>query len=142
MAEHEDHAKGIGENQVIEEQSTFGFPIVDSETTTQMKNIPPSYLTHFYGKVHEDPASFLFEFDILCRSYAYSSDAHKLKLFPTTLKDSVLRQFMGLRGRTITSWDQMKRVFLTKYKEYCKTREMQDNTFTIVQSDYETLEDC
>ena len=90
IAEHEDHAEGTGENQVIEGQSTFGFPIVDSETTTQMKNIPPSTLPHFYVMVHEDPESFLFEFYILCRSYDYSSNAHKLKLFPATLKDSAL----------------------------------------------------
>jgi len=115
MVENEDHAEGTGENQVIEEQSTFGFEIVDTETITQMKNIPPSGLSHFYGKVHEYPNSFLFGFDILFRSYDYSSNAQKLKIFPATLKDSPLRWFMGLGGRTITSWDQMKMVFLTKY---------------------------
>lgn len=95
----------------------------------QIKNIPPSTLPHFYGKVHEDPDSFLFEFDILCRSYEYSSDAQKLKLFPATLKDTTLCWFMGLGGNTIS------------YQEYCKTRYMQDEIFTIVQNDDETLED-
>lgn len=98
----------------------------------QMKNIPPSALPHFHGKVHEDPESFLFEFDILCRSYDYSIDALKLILFPVALKDSALRWFMGLGGNTINSWDQMKRVFLSKYREYCKTRDMQDEIFTII----------
>ena len=68
-----------------------------------MNNIPPSPLPHFHGKFHEDPDSFLFEFDILCRSYDYSTDAQKLRLFPFTLKDSTLRWFMGLGGNTIAS---------------------------------------
>lgn len=55
----------------------------------------------------------------------------KLKLFATTLKDSAVRWFMGLGGNTIASWEQMKRVFLTKYYEYCKTRETKDEIFTI-----------
>jgi len=67
---------------------------VNPKTQVQMKNIPPSSLPHFYGKVHEDPNSFLFEIDILCRSYDYSSDAHKLKLFPATLKGVALHRFM------------------------------------------------
>ena len=35
----------------------------------------------------------------------------------------------------------MKRVFLSKYLEYCKTRDIQDEIFTIVQYDDEMLED-
>ena len=81
MTEHEDHVERTCKNQVNEEQSTFGFPIVDLDVTVQMKNIPPSTLPHFYGKVNEYPDSFLFEFDILGRSYDYSFDAHKLKFF-------------------------------------------------------------
>lgn len=78
---------------------------MDPDIQVQMKNIPPPSLPRFYGKVHEDPDSFLFEFDILCRSYDYSSDAQKLKLFPTTLKDALLHWFMGLGGNTIASWE-------------------------------------
>jgi hypothetical protein len=61
-----------------------------------MKNIPLSILSTFYGKNSEDPNTFLFEFDILYRSYNYIQYAQKLKLFPATLKDSALIWFMGL----------------------------------------------
>ena len=44
----------------------------------------------------EDLDSFMFEFDILCRTYGYIDDAHKLHLFPTTLKAAALKWFMGL----------------------------------------------
>ena len=66
-----------------------------------MKNIPPSSFPTFYGKSNEDPDTFLFKFDILYGIYNYLQDAHKIKLFPTTLKDSALRWFMGLGEFTI-----------------------------------------
>jgi len=56
-----------GENNV-EEEITFGFPIVDHDSIVQMKNISPSVLLHFNGKNH------IFYFDILCKSYDYSYD--------------------------------------------------------------------
>ena len=87
-----------------------------------MKNISPLVLPHFHGNSTEDPDEFLFEFDILCRIYDYISSEKKLKLFPTTLKDNALHWFMILGGETVTAWDQMKQVFLEKYKEYCRTK--------------------
>ena len=76
------------------------------------ENMPHSSLPTFYGKSNEDPNTFLFEFDILCRGYNYLQDAHKLKLFPATLKDSALGWFMGLGKSTIKTLDDMKTSFL------------------------------
>jgi hypothetical protein len=92
----------------------FGFPILDVVQNVTMKNIPLSALPTFHGKHSEDPDVFLFEFDILCRSYNYLQDAHKLKLFPATLKDSALRWFMSLGEYSIRSWEDMKTKFLKK----------------------------
>ena len=68
-----------------------------------MKNITPSVLPNFYGMASEDLDSFLFEFDIVCRTYGYTNDAHRLRLFPTTLKASTLKWFMGLGEHAITN---------------------------------------
>jgi hypothetical protein len=106
------------------EPITFEFPIKETEGILQMKNIPPSALPNFRGLPSEDPDTFLFEFDILCRSYVYYSDAHKLKLFPATLKEAALRWFMGLGGNSIKTWDEMKQRFLQKYQDYCKVRDI------------------
>jgi hypothetical protein len=38
-----------------------------------MKNIPLSALPNFLGLSTEDPDEFLFEFDILCRNYDYTT---------------------------------------------------------------------
>ena len=73
-----------------------------------MKKISPALLPRFHGKSTEDPNEFLFEFDILSRSYDYTSSDQKLKLFPATLQDNALHWFMSLGSETITTWDQMK----------------------------------
>jgi hypothetical protein len=80
-----------------------------------MKNIPPSVLPNFYGSPFEDPDSFLFEFDILCRTYGYIYDAHKLLLFLSTLKASALKLFTGLGENFIAYWETMRKIFLKKY---------------------------
>ncbi len=56
-------------------KTTFGFPILDTTMNVTMKSIPATSLPSFYGKTSEDPDTFLFEFDILCRSYNYLQDA-------------------------------------------------------------------
>ena len=96
-----------------------------------MKNINPSILPTFHGMSTEDPNAFLFEFYILCRSYNYIDDAQKLKLFPATLKNVSLRWFMGLGEYTIRSWDEMKKTFLKKYQDYCKSKDSKDDIFTM-----------
>jgi hypothetical protein len=68
-----------------------------------MKNIPLSNLQNFHGLSTEATDEFLFEFDILCRSYDYTTTAQKLKLFPATLKGNALRWFMSLGGENISS---------------------------------------
>jgi hypothetical protein len=92
-----------------------------------MKNIPPSTLPNFHGMVTKDPKTFLFEFDVLCRSYDYSSDTQKLKLFPATLKDVALCWFMGLGTNEIKTWDEMRKTFLEKYNDYCTNRGMRED---------------
>ena len=91
--ENEDHDKVRNDEKEVENrtEATFRFPILDTAQHVNTKNIPPSSLPTFYGKSNEDPEKFLFEFDILCRSYNYLQDAHKLKIFPATLIDSALR---------------------------------------------------
>jgi hypothetical protein len=106
---HQEQVDPEGEVKDENSFSTLGFPIGDfPRGTTPMKNIPLSALPNFHGLSSEDPDEFLFEFDILCRSYDYVSNAQKLKLFPATLKGNALRWFMSLGEHVITSWDQMQ----------------------------------
>jgi hypothetical protein len=52
----------------------------------------------------EDPYMFLFEFDVLCGSYYYVTNAYRLNLFPATLKNATFCWFMGLDGNNIGTW--------------------------------------
>ena len=63
--------RGGGEGNKInkEDDNSFGFPIIDEDTNATMKNISPSILPNFHGLKSEDPETFLFEFEILCRYY-------------------------------------------------------------------------
>ena len=83
-----------GDLQHEETISTLQFPIRQTTRHDPMKNISPSVLLHFHEKSTEDPNEFLFEFNIPCRSYDYTSSERKLKLFPATLKDNALQGFM------------------------------------------------
>ena len=96
---------------------TFTTPILIDTTVSAPMNISPAILPTFRGLSLEDPDQFLFEFKLLCRTYDYEHDNQKLKLFPSTLKDNALRWFMGLAVDSITSWEDMEKVFLDKYQE-------------------------
>ena len=133
-------------NQGQEEESTFKFPIHEPEEDNhdeeiKMKNIPPSVLPNFYGMASEDPDSFLFEFDIVCQTYGYTDDAHRLRLFLATLKASTLKWFMGLGEHAITNWDGMRRIFLRKYQPYCRSKDSKDDIFRMNQQEDESLEE-
>ena len=51
------------------EEYPLGFSIQDTDGSVHMKKIPPSFLPKFHGLRSEDLETFLFEFEIVCRSY-------------------------------------------------------------------------
>lgn len=77
----------------------------------------------------------------MCQGYDYTNDPQKLNLFPSILKGATLWWFMGLRGGTIISWDQMKETFLTRYQDYCWSRDLREEIFKMMSKEDETLEE-
>ena len=63
--------RGRGGGRGRGNQDPFGFPIFVEDTTLTMKNISPSIIPNFHRKRSKDPETFLFEFEVLCRSYDY-----------------------------------------------------------------------
>jgi hypothetical protein len=57
------------------------------------------------------------------------------------LKGEAFCWFMGLGGGTINSWDEMKQSFLTKYQDYCRTRDLKDEIFQMTGKEKKTLEE-
>ena len=120
--EDDDEVNRDGEEAGNNTKNTFGFPILNTAMNVTMKSIPVASPPSFYGNTSEDPDTFLFKCDILCRSYNYLQDAQKLKLFPATLKYSTLRWFMGLGESSIHTWDDMKSFFLLKFTRLLSTQ--------------------
>lgn len=122
---------------------TIGFPIEvrGDNKLNPMKNISYNALPMFLSMANEDLDAFLFEFDILCRSYDYLTDEKKLKLFPITLKSSALRWLMGLLEGSIKTWKDMKKAFLGKYEDYCCQGDLREEILHLRQGDDESLED-
>ena len=94
-----------------------------------MTNIPLLSLPYFQGTYVEDPYTFLFEFNVLCRGYDYTTDAQKMKLFPASLKGVALRWFMGLGDATIWTWGDMRDNFLSKYQDYYRIKDLREEIF-------------
>jgi len=68
--------------------STIDFPIGDIGTGTPTKPIPLTALPNFHGLTSEDPDTFLFEFDIVCRGYDYNEYSEIENLSCYTKRDS------------------------------------------------------
>lgn len=100
-----------------------------------MKNINPFGLPHFHGLIIEYLDIFLFEFDVLYRTYDYKTNAQKMRFFPSNLKEATLNWFMSLDGNNISAWEQMKQFFIKKYKDYCKTPNTRGDIFGITQGE-------
>jgi len=61
------------QNQPRAHTSTLEYSVVDLVANASMKTIPLPNLPTFHGLVSEDPDVILFEFDVLCRGYDYTS---------------------------------------------------------------------
>jgi len=120
--------------------STY-LPIQETDINVHMKNISPSVLPIFNGMRSEDPETFLFEFEIICRSYVYLLHIQKLNLFLENLKDKALKWFMTLGTNSIRICDDMKKVFLEKYKDYCINHDLRNQVFKMNEKEDESLDD-
>ena len=108
------------QNQNQRKTSTLEYSIVDHAANAPMKSIPLHNIPTFHGLTTEYPNAFLFEFDVLCRGYDYTTDPQKLKLFPSTLKGTTLCWFMGLVGEPSIIGTKSRTFFLKNIKTIAK----------------------
>lgn len=124
-----------------ESQNINEFPIRDFEDQAPMKNINPLNLPHFHGHASQDLNTFIFGFEVFCRTYDYLSYAKKLNIFPSTLKDATLRWFMGLEVNIIEIWEHMKETYRERYQDYYKSKDTREEKMKMSQEEDESLED-
>ncbi|GJU53138.1 reverse transcriptase domain-containing protein [Tanacetum coccineum] len=72
----------------------------------------------FDGILHTDLHDHIREFLVICDMFKYGetqSEAVKLLIFPFSLYDKAKTWFTELNEESITSWDQMRRVFINRF---------------------------
>jgi len=69
----------------------------------------------FSGSPTEDPNLHISTFCRLSVTHKASQETARLHLFPFSLKDKASTWFHSLEDGSITSWDQMRRAFLTRF---------------------------
>nr|GFB03421.1 reverse transcriptase domain-containing protein [Tanacetum cinerariifolium] len=72
----------------------------------------------FDGYLRADPHDHICEFLAICNIFKYGktqSEADKLLIFPFSLCDKAKLWFNELNEESITSWDQMRRVFINRF---------------------------
>ncbi|XP_062150390.1 uncharacterized protein LOC133859075 [Alnus glutinosa] len=112
------------------------FPTLDATTTFELKSGLIHLLPTFYGLTGEDPHKHLKELHVVCTSMkptGVTEEQIKLRAFPFSLKDSAKNWLYYLPSGSITTWNEMKRLFLEKYfpasrasnirKEICGVRQ-------------------
>ena len=83
----------------------------------------------YHGLALEDPLDHLDNFDKLCgttKINGVSEDAFKLRLFPFSLGDKAHTWEKSLSRDSITTWDECKKAFLTKFFSTSRTAKLRN----------------
>ncbi|KAG7559398.1 Retrotransposon gag domain [Arabidopsis thaliana x Arabidopsis arenosa] len=90
----------------------------------------------FHGLPLEDPLDHLDNFDRLCsltKINGVSEDSFKLRLFPFSLGDKAHHWEKTLPAGSITSWDDCKKAFLTKFFSNSRTARLRNEISSFTQ---------
>ncbi|XP_010431083.1 PREDICTED: uncharacterized protein LOC104715368 [Camelina sativa] len=96
----------------------------------------------FHGLPMEDPLDHLDQFDMMCGTVkinGISEDAFKLRLFPFSLGDRARTWEKNLPVGSITSWDQCKRAFLSKFFSTTRTARLRNEISSFAQKGNESF---
>ncbi|KAG7530187.1 Retrotransposon gag domain [Arabidopsis suecica] len=83
----------------------------------------------FHGWPMLDPLDHLDEFDRLCnliKINGVSEDGFKLRFFPISLGDKAHIREKNLPNDSITTWDDCKKAFLSKFFSYARTARLRN----------------
>ncbi|KAG7594089.1 Retrotransposon gag domain [Arabidopsis thaliana x Arabidopsis arenosa] len=96
----------------------------------------------FHGLPLEDPLDHLDNFDRLCsltKINGVSEDSFKLRLFPFSLGDKAHHWEKTLPAGSITSWDDCKKAFLTKFFSNSRTARLRNEISGFTQKQSESI---
>ncbi|KAK7359569.1 hypothetical protein VNO77_01530 [Canavalia gladiata] len=114
----------------------------DVDAPFELKSGLIHLLPKFHGLAGEDPHKHLKEFHIVCstmRPQGIPEDHIKLKAFPFSLNDGAKDWLYYLHPTSVTSWNDMKRLFLEKFFPASRTTAIRKEICGIRQNSQETL---
>src|SRR4051812_35762679 len=140
-----DNEKAMAGNRTLKELAApdlnqqplcITFPTLEATTTFELKSGLIHLLPTFHGFAGEDPHKHLKVLHVVCTSMKPTGVTEyqiKLRAFPFSLKDYAKDWLYYLPSGSITTWNEMKRLFLEKYfpaspaanirKEICGVRQ-------------------
>nr|GEU54668.1 reverse transcriptase domain-containing protein [Tanacetum cinerariifolium] len=98
--------------------SIIARPDVDDNFVINNTHINMIQENKFDGQLWADPHDHIREFLAICDMFKYSetqSEAVKLLIFPFSMCDKAKTWFNELNEESITSWEQMRRVFINRF---------------------------
>ncbi|CAN6678253.1 unnamed protein product [Malus baccata var. baccata] len=125
--------------------SCITYPKVEDGSTFEIRHHMLEILPSFHGLSTDDPNMHLTEFLMGCKNIyvrGFLAESIKLRLFPYTLKDGARKWLLTLPSGSITSWNQLSAVFLSKYYPASKTLDMRTQILTFAEKPNEAIHEA
>ena len=112
------------------------------EVAFELNSVMMHLLSTFHDFAGEDPNKHLKEFHVVCSSMKPTNileEQLKLSEFPFSLADSAKEWLYYLPYGTVTTWNEMKKLFLEKYFPASKATNVKKEIYVIQQLKGESL---
>lgn len=99
----------------------------------------------FGGEVTEDPNDHLYSFLEICDTLKIEgvpNDTIRMRLFGFSLRDRAKEWFKGLNGKSIKSWEDLCKAFLSRYFPPSKVQRLISEIYQFSQHEDETIFDA
>ena len=74
-------------------------------------------LPQFKGKRNDNPDTHVNEFDTVCTANGQTTDMHKLRFFPCTLRDAAMEWYIQYEQGHFATWSAMRNAFLIRFRQ-------------------------
>ncbi|XP_076887835.1 uncharacterized protein LOC143538087 [Bidens hawaiensis] len=128
-----------GTHDVTQQPLCINYPAMENfELKSGLIHLLPS----FRGLENEDPHKFFKEFHVVCsgmKPHNITEDQIKLRAFPFALQDSAREWLYYLPPGSVTTWNDLARLFLDKYFPEVKASLLRKEIIAIKQAKREAL---
>ncbi|KAK1413027.1 hypothetical protein QVD17_34727 [Tagetes erecta] len=128
-----------GTHDVTQQPLCISYPDMEN---FELKSGLIQLLPTFRGLENEDPHQFLKEFHVVCtgmKPHNVTEDQIKLRAFPFALQDAAKEWLYYLPPGSVTTWNELARLFLDKYFPETKASTLRKEIIGIKQAKREPL---